>query len=187
MRKIRRSADEERGTSLIEMMIALLVLTVGLLGTITVVTTSIRSDTRSKHDSTSATLAEMVADQISAVPLAGGTSSITVSDCAGNAWTVKTSGTSAGAGANLTSSNNIDFTQAYSSVTAGYAMKYVVCGTSSGINMTYDVRWNIKTVPSGNQESVVVGAQPLISQSGTNPAMWALPVNVRTVVGNDGN
>jgi type IV pilus modification protein PilV len=188
MREAKQLTHKERGTSLIEMMIAMLVLTIGLLGTITVATTSLRSDNRSKHDSTSTALAEMVADQISAVPLAGGTTSITITDCASNAWTVKTTGTAAGSGATLNSSGNIDFiNQTYASVPAGYAMKYVVCGTSSGINMSYDVRWNIKATASGSEQFVVAGVQPVINNSTNNPAMWAPPVNVRTVAGNDGN
>ncbi len=187
MRKLQGLLDKQKGTSLIELMIAMLVLTVGLVGTVAVITTSIRSNTRSRHDSTSASLAEMVADQISAIPLAAGTTSITVNDCGGNAWTVNTSGTSAGAGATLTSSNTIDFTQTYSAVTAGYKMQYVVCGTASAVNVSYDVRWNIKTLPSTTQQCVVVGVRPVISNSTSNAAMWALPVNVRTLVGNDGN
>jgi type IV pilus assembly protein PilV len=96
MRKVGKFRQQERGTSLIEMMIAMLVLSVGLIGTIGVITTSISNNSRSRHDSTSAALAEMVVDQISAVPLAGGTTQITINDCAGNAWTVNTTGTAAG-------------------------------------------------------------------------------------------
>ena len=194
MRKVDRFSRKEHGTSLIEMMIALLVLSIGLLGTITVVTTSIRSNARSKHDSTSASLAEMVIGQIDAVPFCsggctGGVVTVTITDCAGNNLTLNTSGTTGGSGATLTSSGNIDFVnQTFSGVPAGYAMKYTVCGTTSGINTVYDMRWNIKQVAANSaEEFVVVGVQPIISNSTKNPAMWAPAVNVRTVVGNDGN
>jgi Tfp pilus assembly protein PilV len=186
MRTACKSKGKQRGTSLIEMMIAILVLTVDLIGTIALASVALNSDTRSKRDSTSSAMAEMVAGQISAIPVGGSLNSVTVTDCAGNSLTVNTSGTTAGAGATLTTSGTVDFTQSFSSVTAGYSMKYTVCGVSNGLQTVYDVRWNVKTLPSGKAEYVVVGAQ--FSGSNSKVAqLTALPVNVRTVVGNDGN
>lgn len=187
MRRIRETDNRERGTSLIEMMIAMLVLAVGLLGSMAIVSVAIGSNARSKRDSTSAALAEMVVGQLSAIPVGGGVSSTTVLDCAGNSRTINTTGTSAGAGANLTSSGSIDFTQTFSTVTSGYAMKYTVCGVSNGTQAVYDVRWNIKTLPSGKAEFVVVGAEFINSAYTTNAGQFAPPVSVRTLVGTDGN
>jgi len=194
MRKAHRNSHVEKGSSLIEMMIAMLVLTVGLVGTIALVTTAITSNGRSRHDSTSAALAEMVAGQISAVPFCsggcgGGVASVTITDCAGNVLTVDTTGSTAGNGATLNSSGNVDYVnQTFAGVPAGYGMKYTVCGTSNGINMVYDIRWNIKQVAANSaEEFVVVGAQPVIAKPTTNARAWAAPVNVRTLVGNDGN
>ncbi len=185
MRRIRGS-KKERGTSLIEMLIALLVLTVGLVGSMAVVGVAIGSDARSKKDTTSTTLAEMVIGQISSVPVGGGVASVTVTDCAGNSLTVNTTGTTSGSGATVsTSTGKIDFSQSYSSVTSGYAMKYTVCGISSGIQSTYDVRWNITLLPSGKEEYVVVGAEALDTSG--NGQVFATPVTIRTIVGNDGN
>jgi competence protein ComGC len=181
-----RFAESEHGTSLIEMMIAILVLSVGLIGSVAVVSLAIGSNTRSRRDSTSAAVVEMVVGQISSIPVGGGVTTVTVNDCAGNVATMNTSGTAAGAGANLTSSNTIDFTQSYASVAAGYAMRYTVCGVTTSTESVYDVRWNIKTLPSGKGEFVVVGTRALNSST-KDPHLYALPVNVRTVVGNDGN
>jgi competence protein ComGC len=181
-----RFAESDHGTSLIEMMIAILVLSVGLIGSVAVVSVAIGSNTKSRKDSTSAAVVEMVVGQISSIPVGGGVTTVTVTDCAGNVATVNTSGTTAGAGANLTSSNTINYTQSYASVAAGYSMKYTVCGATTTTESVYDVRWNIKTLPSGNGEFVVVGARA-INSSTKDPTLYALPVNVQTVVGNDGN
>ncbi|HXW55835.1 MAG TPA: hypothetical protein VEJ67_08820 [Candidatus Cybelea sp.] len=168
------------------MMIAILVLSVGLLGSVAVVSVAIGSNSRSRTDSTSAAVVEMVVGQISSIPVGGGVTTVTVTDCAGNSATVNASGTTAGSGGNLTSSHTIDFTQSYASVPTGYAMRYTVCGATTSTETVYDVRWNIKTLPSGNGEFLIVGART-INASTNEPDLYALPVNVRTVVGNDGN
>jgi Tfp pilus assembly protein PilV len=186
MRQVLKSAGKERGISLIEMMIALLVVTVGLIGSVALATLAIGNNTRSRAGSTSAALAEMVIDQISAIPVGAGVTSVTVTDCAGNSITMNTSGATSGSGANLTASGNIDFTQSYSSVPAGYAMRYTVCGATTATRSVYDVRWNVQSLPSGRAQYVVVGAQLSGSGSG-NLRLNALPLSVRTVVGNAGN
>lgn len=185
MRRIRGS-KKERGTSLIEMLIALLVLTVGLVGSMAVVGVAIGSNSRSKKDTTSTALAEMVISRISSVPIGGGVTTVTFTDCAGNNVTVATSGSSTGSGANLTSSGKVDFSQSYSSVTSNYKMQYTVCGVNAGTQRIYDVRWNITSIGSpAKEEFVVVGARS-VDTSGT-AQQRASSVNIRTVVGNDGN
>jgi hypothetical protein len=168
------------------MLIALLVLTVGMAGSMAVVGVAIGGNARSKKDTTSTTLAEMVIDRISSVPVGSGIASVTVADCAGNNLTVNTTGTTSGSGATVsTSTGKIDFAQSYSSVTSGYAMKYTLCGINSRIQTTYEVRWNIKLLPSGKEEYVVVGAKALDTSG--NAQVLATPVSLRTIVGNDGN
>lgn len=178
--------DDENGTSLLELMIAILVLAIGLIGAANLAALAIRSNTISKRDSTSAALAEMIVGQISALPVGGGVTSVTITDCAANSVTANTSGASTGSGANLTAGGAIDFTQSFASVPPGYAMKYTVCGVSNGAQYVYDLRWNITLLASGNGEFVVVGVRPANSTSGA-VMQYAPPVSVRTVVGNDGN
>jgi competence protein ComGC len=95
IRSLPEFAREEDGTSLIEMMIAILVLAIGLVGSANLAALAIRSNTMSRRDSTSAALAEMVIGQISALPVGGGVTSVTITDCAANSATVSASGTSA--------------------------------------------------------------------------------------------
>jgi type IV pilus assembly protein PilV len=179
--KIRR----QRGTSLIELMLAMFVLGVGLLGSAAMTAVSIKSNSRSHNDSMSTAVAKTVIGQISSVPIGSGAVSIT--DCAGNTTSVTTSGSAGGAGATLKSTGTIDYTQSFSGVPAGYAMKYTACNTLNGANAVYDVRWNIQSIGSpAKEEMVVVGARLYGTTSTSNAAIFAPAVNLRTVVGNQG-
>ena len=102
LREVRVRQKSEKGMSLIELMIAMLVLAVGL-GAITILLTgSIASDNRSSKDSTATMLAQMVIEQISAQHVYS-SATITITDCDGTAWTVATApgASPSGAGATL--------------------------------------------------------------------------------------
>lgn len=186
MNAIQKQTCKQRGTSLIELMIAILVLGVGLLGSAALTAVSINSNTRSKNESVSTAVAKAVLSDISSIPISS--SAIpTITDCAGKSSTVKIAGSSTGSGATLTSDGDIDFTQSFSSVPSGYAMKYTACNLVNGTQAVYDVRWNIATTPSKKEELVVVGAQFYGSNSSADPQLFAPAVDLRTVVGNQGN
>ncbi|MDE3111120.1 MAG: prepilin-type N-terminal cleavage/methylation domain-containing protein [Acidobacteriota bacterium] len=176
----------QRGTSLIELMIAMLVLGVGLLGSAAMTGVSIKTNTRSKNDSTSTAIAQAVLGEISSVPLGGGTTNVTMTDCAGTASVVNTTGTLAGAGATLNANGRVDYIQALGAVPAGYGMVYAACNLVSGQRALYDVRWNITSVANGKEELVVVAAR-YVGTAVTGNALGNAPaVNLRTVVGNQG-
>lgn len=176
-------AKNERGISLIEMMIALVVLTVGVLGAMALPMISISGNSRNRWDSTGTILAEMVIDKISSIPVGAASTSLNITDCAGNTFTINSAGSTSGTGANLTG-GNIDFTQNASSITVGYAMKYTVCGNTTGTQSVYDVRWNVQTISAGKTNFVTVAAR--ISSWNNSPQLFAVPVSLRTVVGNAG-
>lgn len=178
-----RKFHKQQGTSLIELMIAMLVLGVGLLASAAMTAVSMKSNFRSKSDSTSTAIAQAVIGQISSIPLGGGTTSVSITDCAGNTTTVNTTGATTGSGATLTTAGIIDYTQSFGGVPAGYAMKYTSCNLVNGQQAVYDVRWNITSIGS-SEELVVVGARFL--GTGTDARMFAPAVNLRTVVGNQG-
>jgi prepilin-type N-terminal cleavage/methylation domain-containing protein len=180
---VHRFAKREQGTSLIEMMIAMVVLTVGLLGSMALPMMSISGNSRNRWDSTGTIMAEMAVDQISSIPVGASSTSVTVTDCAGNSHTLNSAGTSTGAGANL-SGGGIDFTQSSSSITSGYSMMYTVCGNSTGTQSVYDVRWNVQTIRANYTNFVTVAARRA-NWSGS-PQLFAIPVSLRTVVGNAG-
>ena len=183
----------QRGSTLIELMFALLILAAGLGGLTTLLAVAVKSDNRNSKDTSASLLAQMVIEQITAQhPNSNATISLT--DCAGNAFTVATTGGTSpnGTGANLmqtTSSvyyGGIDPTEDFSSIPAGYAMKYVDCGgtNNTGTPTTYDVRWNVMTIDTNETRLVTASARPLAGDSNLlGGQLFALPVNLRAVGG----
>jgi Tfp pilus assembly protein PilV len=184
MNALQKLTKREKGMSLIELMIAMVVLMVGVLAVMSLIAVAIGSNARNRRDSTGTMLAEMVLDQISAIPVGASPSTVNISDCgATNSYTIESAGSPSGAGANL-SGSNIDFTQGAATITANYSMMYTVCGPSNDTRTVYDVRWNVQTI-TANSNFVTVAAR--IRNSGTDPRLFAIPVTLRTVVGNAGN
>jgi prepilin-type N-terminal cleavage/methylation domain-containing protein len=170
----------QRGMSLIELMIASLVLTVGVLGSAVLIPIAIGTNSRNRQQSNSTVIAQMTMEKITSAS-AGGSAVLTITDCAGTANTINIIGSTAGTGATLLSSGSIDFTPAQGSAgaPAGYYMSYKSCGTA-GRQSTYDVRWNVQT-PSTFVKLVTISAR--LKGSGTNPILFSLPVTIRSMVG----
>jgi prepilin-type N-terminal cleavage/methylation domain-containing protein len=179
------------GMTLVELMIAMMILAIGLGALTNLLVVAMATDNRNSKDTSATLLSQMVIEQISAQH-PNSNASISVTDCAGNSWAIATAGGASpnGTGAALvTSSTNsgyggIDQTQALSAVPANYSMKYVDCGGAgnTGIPTTYDVRWNVMTVDANYTRLVTASARPLgASQLGGE--MFALPVTLRAVVG----
>lgn len=169
-----------------ELMIAIVVVAIGIGGTTILLTSTISSDSRSNTSTTSALLAQMVLEAISAQDV-NSTQVLQITDCANNVWTVTdTPGASAsgGNGANLKSDGSVDFTQTQASlVTAGYAMNYVDCSTTGGSQVVYDVRWNVMTVSSNTTSRMITAAaKPAIAAAGQlGGALFAVPVTLRGI------
>ncbi len=169
----------QAGFTLLELLVAAVVLAFGLLAITALFATAIGNNGRSRVDSTATMLSESVIEQISAVLARGGPSAIT--DC-GSPPTTWNIGTNVG-GAAL-SGSSIDFTQ--TDPPAGYQMDFVVCngGGEAGTQATYDVRWSIaqvSTVSGSTSYLVTVGARPKNMTPGRYT--FALPVTFRTYVG----
>ena len=187
--KQRRRA--QRGLTVIEMLIAMVVLAVAL-GGIAILFSGTFSTTSSNNRDTSATfLAKMVVEAISAQhPNAN--ANIPVTDCQGNTWNINpTPAAYPGAGATLvtssTSSNYgyIDQTQALSNVPSGYSMQYQDCGTAGdGSAVIYDVRWNVMTI-TANQTRMVTAAAHIkgVPSTQLGGLRFAAPVNLRGIAG----
>ena len=167
LRKFRRNT--EAGMTMLEVLIAGVVMTIGFMGLIGLVVTAIASNNRNKLDSTGTMLTQAVVEQINSTLVGSGTA--TLSDCGGNTWNIAT----AVGGAALTGAN-IDFTQ--TSIPSNYSMNFSVC--SVGQTSKYDVRWNVQQVTSETY-LVTVGARLLKSGAGGNK-YFALPVTLRTYV-----
>ena len=177
----------QSGMSMIELMIAMMVLVVGMLALMTLVTTAISSNNRNKLDTTGTMLAQTVLEGIAAQPATSGVP-FTMKDCnpaGATSWTIASAGAaSPGAGADVVASTgNIDFNlQSYAAVTANYKMKYVTCGVS-GAQATYDVRWNVETLTTYTKLITVSARQLGVSTSGANLPFFSPPITLRTIAG----
>lgn len=172
--------------SLIELMVAMVVLAIGLGGITILLTGSMASNNKNNHDTTATLLAQMVLEQISGQHVYAVTP-INVTDCAGNAFTIATApgAVGTGAGANLKADGSIDFTQASANITANYSMQYVDCSVAGGIQTTYDVRWNVMSVSTNTTTRLITAAaRPLASNVNQfGGVFFALPVNLRGIGG----
>ncbi len=165
----------QAGVTMIELMIAGMVMVVGFLGMMILITTAIATNNRNKMDTNATLAAQMVFEEIRA-DLATGASP-TLADCGGNTWTIGVGSNTVGSntGAPL-SGSDIDFSAA---TVTNYSMQYKVC-TANGGQATYDVRWNVQTLSTG-VSLVTVGAKPLGASSDLK--YFALPVMLRGIAG----
>ncbi len=188
-RRMGRGQSREAGMTLVELMIACLVLSVGLLGAMTLIFTTIANNNRSRWDSTGTLLAQMTMETIASVPANATASStpssnVNITDCNPSAsaaiHAVNTLGAAGnGAGAPLTSTGNIDFTQG---TVTGYAMTYYNCQASTADRQEfYDVRWNIKTI-SASAKLVTVAAQAA-SGSSRGGNFFQIPISLKMIAG----
>ena len=180
--------QRQAGMTLIELMLAIAILAVGLVGVLALILTAISGNNRNKMDSSATLLGQMVMEKIAAQPALAG-AGFDIEDCkpvTPNTWHIATASAAApGAGAGrVAATGDIDWTATYASVTADYKMKYVTCGANDQ-QATYEVRWNIQTV-NGFSKMITVGARPLGAQSsgGASIRMFAPPVLLRTIVSN---
>jgi prepilin-type N-terminal cleavage/methylation domain-containing protein len=176
----RIAARMSRGFSLIELMIAMAVLAVGILGGIVVIAVAMANDGRSKLHTTAAAMAQSTMEKITAIPAkAAGTAAQTqTTDCAGNIFTIETA---VGGSPLITSgafAGSIDFTKPPQQ---NYSMNYVMC--SAGTSVPYDVRWRIDAGPTPSTQLVTVSAKPAIT-NGAAAAQFTLPSTLRQLRGN---
>jgi len=180
--------NRERGATLIELMIAMLVLAIGLGALTTLIIACMVTDNRNSKDTSATLLAQKVVEELSAQNT-NSTNAVVLTDCAGNTWTIpSTQGAAAptGQGATLATSatsiyyGGIDFTQAAGAVPAGFSMQYVDCNLN-GTQTTYDVRWNVMSVTANSTRLITASARQRGSTS--DGLHYAIPVTLRAVGG----
>ncbi len=166
----RRQKGSEAGISMIEVLFAGLVITIGAIGLMALIVTAIGTNNRNTLDTNSTLAAQMVLEEINSQIATGGAPAVT--DCGGNTWNIRTA-----PGGALLSGANIDFTQ--NPAPTGYSMQFVLC-TANGVQSRYDVRWNVQTVTPASW-LVTVGARPFGASGDLR--YFALPVTLRTIAG----
>jgi len=165
--------------TLIELMIASVVLIFGMLSIMGLLMLAMGNNGRSKIDSGATMLSQVVLEQVSAKLAGGGPGKITDNancDNTGTTWTIDDSNIPGGA--NLVG-GKIDFTQAQAAAGANYYMNYVEC--NNNVKMDYDVRWHIESVGANGTYLVTVGARPKSFKAGR--FTFAIPITMRAYVG----
>lgn len=188
----------ERGMSLIELLIAMTVLTVGMLGSMIMILVGMQSNTRNKTDSAAVVLDQEILEMFATLNNYPKTGAVTMFDCgltAGlanqhNAALVE-GAAPAGAGATIYTAataplpsqvGEIDWTQptpvlATSAVT-GYAMRYQACNGD-----TYEVRWNVMQVNPNSRDSLLtVSSRQLAAQGSSAAMLFSNPTTLRTLI-----
>jgi prepilin-type N-terminal cleavage/methylation domain-containing protein len=179
-RNSKNSARNSQGFSLVELMVAMVILTVGVLGGMVMIIIGMTRDNTNRVDTTATNAAQAVLEEIAGAPV-NTNPTLTVTDCLGNSLQINTAGSaSPGSGAPLQNNGDIDFSQG---PVAGYQMNYTVCGSANNVQTTYDVRWHLTMVGPGNTGKLVVvsARQPFVATS--KGIGFITPVTLRTIVG----
>lgn len=171
-----RAGDKQHGLTIIELLIAMVVLAVGILASMSLVIMAINGDFRSKQQSNSTALAQMVTEKIMSIP-AYTNPTLTLTDCTGTSFNIATA---AGGGA-LNSSGDEDYTQAK---VTNYNMAYTDCGTANR-QMTYDVRWKVTAIPNNTYVKLLIVSARLnaVTNGATTGAVFGPVVTIKTLVG----
>jgi prepilin-type N-terminal cleavage/methylation domain-containing protein len=186
----KRLHGAEDGMTMIELLIAMAVLMIGLLGCTAMIVGAIQSNARNKNDTTAVVLDQEILETFATdinFPSAG---TATIYDCATSSGSVNqhlaslVSATSPGAGASLTASNTIDWTATAptyaTSTVAGYAMKYQACNGD-----IFEVRWNVMNLTSTNASRLTlltVSSRQTTSGSTGNAMLFSTPTTLSTMI-----
>jgi prepilin-type N-terminal cleavage/methylation domain-containing protein len=173
-RKPNTKSRRQGGFTMIELMIAMLVLAVGIVGSMALIIRAVGGDSWSKQLSNSTVLAQTVTERIMAVPSANN-GIVTITDCANNVANVST----APGGPAVTATGDLDFSVA---AIANYQMLYTNCDTN-GHQAIYDVRWNVAAIPNSNGWVKMLTVSAQLRSAGTNAMVFAPVATVRTIVG----
>lgn len=197
----RRARLGEGGFSLLELLVAMTVLTVGMLGSMIMILAGMQSNTRSKTDTTAVVLDQEILEKFATLKLYPKPGFVTIYDCNLTAGAVNAHNASlaqgpspAGAGATLytvatapTPANvgDIDWTQPTpvlaTSAVQGYAMLYQACDGD-----VYEVRWNIMQNPAPNGSSrismLTVSSRQTAAQGSRIGMLFSPPTTLRTLI-----
>jgi prepilin-type N-terminal cleavage/methylation domain-containing protein len=186
--KFGRARKDQAGMTLIELLIAMLVLAVGLAGIMSLVVAALATNGRNNADTTSTLVSQMVIEQMANVP-AGKDVTFTLTDCANPpvTWNVNTLAGGAplrGVTDQLGVASDIDFNVAYGAAAPGngYQMMWTGCGMNSSQRPVYDVRWNIVKNADTYSKTVTVAAR----RRGADARLlyYAIPVQLKSILGN---
>ena len=184
-----------------QLMVAMTVLTVGMLGSMIMILAGMQSNTRNKTDSSAVVLDQEILEKFATLKLYPAPGFVTIYDCALNAGNANAHNASlaqgpspAGAGAILYTTGtapvpanvgDINWTQPTpalaTSVAQGYAMLYQTCSGD-----VYEVRWNIMQSPAPNGSTrlstLTVSSRQTAAQGSRIGMLFAPPTTLRTLI-----
>ena len=195
-----RASRRQRGMSLLELLIAMTVLAVGMLGSVVMILAGVQSNSRNNNDSSAVVLDQEILEMFATYKNYPTSGFVAINDCGvgaasvHNANVVQAAGP-LGAGATLYTAataplpsnvGDIDWTQptpvlATSAVT-GYAMDYQTCNGD-----TYEVRWNVMEVspnPSSRISLLTVSSRQVSAGATHNATLYATPTTLKTMIEN---
>jgi prepilin-type N-terminal cleavage/methylation domain-containing protein len=185
-----RKSGKADGFTLIEVMIAIIILAIGLTGLLPMMLVAVSNNTGTRQDSQAVMMAEKVVETITSQP-AGSDATFSVTDCQPNGMGGPQNFTinSAAGGATVTG-GAIDYTQSVGSVGAGYQMTFFVCGdtgdatTSDNTQVPFDVRWNVTN--TNGMKILTASARRAgttkMAGTGLQTLLFSRPVTLRTIV-----
>src|SRR5262245_22266112 len=176
-----KTENPQAGMSMVEVMVATMILLISSLGVIGLVWTAILMNNRNKVDSTQTMLAESIIEQVNSTIIGSENSALT--DCDGTTWKISTT-----PGGVALSGPNVDFTEA--DQPDDYFMTYILrspCEAGGAFQASYDVRWHVDIVGAAefmptNTYLVTVGAKREGSKDSS--IVDSAPINLRVMVGN---
>jgi Tfp pilus assembly protein PilV len=186
--------------SMIELLIAMTVLAVGMLGCVVMILAGVQSNARNKTDTTAVVLDQEILEMFATYKNYPTSGFVAINDCGvgfasiHNASVVQAAGP-LGAGATLYTTasaplpsnvGDIDWTQpspvlATNAVT-GYAMQYQACNGD-----IYEVRWNVMEVspnPSSRISLLTVSSRQTSAGATHNATLFAVPTTLKTLIEN---
>lgn len=184
--------NRQRGFSLIELVVAMLVLTVGMVGGVAIISVAIASNANSRFDTGAVALAQSTMDRIIVISASASGSQLTtnMTDCNGTAHSINT----APGGAFYTTisglSNETQVIDFSAAAVTGYQMNYTLCGAGgagyTGQPQTYDVRWYIGNGSTQGTQLVLVAAKNISEyQNGLSQTKYfSIPITLRALRGN---
>ena len=183
---------------LLELMIAMTVLTVGMMGSMIMILTGMQSNSRNKTDNQATILDQEILEEFATLNAYPKPGFVLITDCTGNTHqaslgqgTYSATFPSGGNGATLSSVGDIDWTQPTptlaTTTTQGYAMRYQTCSGD-----IYEVRWNImdaSNAPTGTQSRLsllTVSSREIAAQGSPLGMLYAPPTTLRTLIESGG-
>jgi Tfp pilus assembly protein PilV len=198
------------GMGIIELLIAMTVLTVGMLGSMVMILVGMQSNTRNKNDTSAVVLDQEILEKFATLKNYPKTGTVNIYDCSTNGTNLHLASlvqgpSPTGNGATLYNAataptpgqvGDIDWTQAAPTLAtgtvAGYAMSYQTCNGD-----IFEVRWNILQAPpcgslatcanptSTSRISLLTVSSRQISAAGNrNGMLFALPTTLRSLIEN---